>query len=213
MQATGKRIDLGNSEEGIYLTSEQILYVKADGNYCDIYLSDGDVMKTLGQQRAQIARKLDTYLPLEDKVKFALVGKSYIVNLDYVMRVHPSKQMLTFKVNEFGTCNKQCVHASVKALKGLIDMIKLYDSIKDYATDVLERAIRELESEKQKQQPPHEGYSSASSLRIGMPKGIDGHAIIPADYGSMDDDSTQLIGVNVNSEELLDKIVCQMLDL
>ena len=210
MQATGTRIDIGNSDESVYLTPEQILCVKADGNYCDVFLADGDVMKTLSQQRAQLARKLDAYLPLPEKMKFALVGRSYIVNLDYVMRIQPNMQQLTFNVNEFGKCEKKCIHASVKALKSLIFQIELYESIKDYDADVVEKAIRELEAEKQGVLPIREKGTGAGGPIIGIPRGIDGSTIKPVDYSSLDDDSSQLIGVHVDGEKLMEKIFSQM---
>lgn len=90
-----KVIVISNANELVRVKPERVVYVESDGNYCDVFLADGDVMKTLSQQRAQLDRELDTFLPLPEKMKFALVGKSHIVNLDYVMRIQPSKQLLT----------------------------------------------------------------------------------------------------------------------
>ena len=41
-------LKISNQTEIYYLNSDLILYVEADGNYCDIHLTDGDVLKTVG---------------------------------------------------------------------------------------------------------------------------------------------------------------------
>ena len=37
-------LKISNQTEIYYLNSDLILYVEADGNYCDIHLTDGDVL-------------------------------------------------------------------------------------------------------------------------------------------------------------------------
>ena len=47
-----------NKSEVLYLQLHDILYIQADGNYCNINLADGGVINTLTYQRAEIARML-----------------------------------------------------------------------------------------------------------------------------------------------------------
>jgi DNA-binding LytR/AlgR family response regulator len=101
-----------------------ILYIQADGNYCDIYLADGSVLNTLTYQRAEIAKMMDEQIPENIRKRFVLVGKSYMVNTDYVLRIQPGKQLLTFRVNRFGTTQKVTLKATAKALDLLAQYIE-----------------------------------------------------------------------------------------
>ena len=108
-----------NKSEVLYLRLDNILYIQADGNYCNIYLADGGVINTLTYQRAEIARMMDEQLETEDREMFALLGRSYMINKDYVLRIQPNKQLLTFRSNKFGTTQKVTIKATAKALNAL----------------------------------------------------------------------------------------------
>ena len=108
-----------NKSEVFYLQLDDILYIQADGNYCNINFADGSVINTLTYQRAEIARMLEEQLSKEALSRFALLGRSYLVNTDYVLRIQPSKQLLTFRMNKYGTIKKSCIKATAKALQQL----------------------------------------------------------------------------------------------
>ena len=108
-----------NKSEVLYLQLHDILYIQADGNYCNINLADGGVINTLTYQRAELARMLEEQLPNDVIGRFALLGRSYLVNTDYVLRIQPSKQLLTFSVNKYGTIKKVSIKATAKALQQL----------------------------------------------------------------------------------------------
>lgn len=112
-------LKISNQTEIYYLNSDLILYVEADGNYCDIHLTDGDVLKTVGFQRAEVARMIDTQLLTEDASKFALVGKRFLVNITHIQYINASQQQLIFDINHFGTCQKKAIKISVNALRNL----------------------------------------------------------------------------------------------
>ena len=112
-------LTIKNKSEVLYLPIDGILYVQADGNYCNVYLTDGDVINTLTYQRAEIARMMDEQLPAEIRSRFMLLGRSYMVNTNYVLRIQPSKKQLTFGVNIFGTIKKVTLKATTKALDQL----------------------------------------------------------------------------------------------
>ena len=109
-------LKIKNKSETLYLRHDNILYVQADGNYCNIYLADGGVLNTLTYQRAEIARLMDEQMPSQARNRFMLLGRSYIVNTDFVLRIQPSKQLLTFNVNTFGSTKKVTIKATAKAL-------------------------------------------------------------------------------------------------
>ena len=107
-----------NKSEVLYLQLDDILYIQADGNYSNIILADGGVINTLTYQRAEIARMIEEQLPDLCK-QFVMLGRSYMVNTDYVLRIQPSKHLLTFCVNKFGTTKKISIQATAKALQEL----------------------------------------------------------------------------------------------
>lgn len=114
-----KIIELSNQDEIYYIQPENILYVQADGNNCDIHLTDGDVLETVSFQRAEVARKIDTQLSRDVACNFALVGKPYLINISHIMHINAARQQLTFDVNQAGTCQKKKIKASVEALRSL----------------------------------------------------------------------------------------------
>ena len=118
-------LTIKNKSEVLYLRLSNILYIQADGNYCDIYLADGGVLNTLTYQRAEIAKMMDEQIPKGIRKRFVLVGKSYMVNTDYVLRIQPSKQLLTFMVNLFGTTRKVTIKVTTKALTKLAEEMEM----------------------------------------------------------------------------------------
>ena len=117
-------LTIKNKSEVLYLCLDNILYIQADGNYSNIYFADGSVLNTLTYQRAEIARMIVEQMPKEKQVQFVLLGKSYLVNTDYILRIQPSRQLLTFRVNRFGTTKKTCIKATTKALQRLVDFME-----------------------------------------------------------------------------------------
>lgn len=118
-------LTIKNKSEVLYLCMNSILYIQADGNYCDIYLADGGVLNTLTYQRAEIAKMMDEQIPENIRKRFVLVGKSYMVNTEYVLRIQPSKQLLTFMINQFGTTRKVTIKVTTKALNKLVEEMEM----------------------------------------------------------------------------------------
>ena len=129
-----ENLTIKNKSEALYLRLSNILYIQADGNYCDVYLADGGVLNTLTYQRAEIAKMMDEQMPADIRKRFVLVGKSYMVNTDYVLRIQPSKQLLTFMVNQFGTTRKVSIKATTKALTKLAEEMEMQTDEHDFRT-------------------------------------------------------------------------------
>lgn len=119
MKQRNRVLEISNQNEVYYLQPQTILYVEADGNYCDIHLTDGDVLETVSFQRAEIARKIEMQLTIDLVQMFSLVGKSYLVNIDHIMYINVHKQQLAFDTNHPGTCKKKSIKATANALKNL----------------------------------------------------------------------------------------------
>lgn len=122
MVAQSPILIIKNKCEAFFLRADNILYVEADGNYCNIRLVDGGLLQTLSYQRAEIVRMMDQQFPEEWRRQFVLLGKSYLINMSYVMHIQPSKRRLTFSVNILGTTEKRSISATSTALNSLIDI-------------------------------------------------------------------------------------------
>ena len=77
-------LTIKNKSEVLYLRVDNILYIQADGNYCNVYFADGGVLNTLTYQRAEIARMLDEQLPKKNRMKFALLSQQYIIKARFL---------------------------------------------------------------------------------------------------------------------------------
>lgn len=58
-------LTIKSKNEVLYLPLDDILYIQADGNYCDIHLVDGGVINTLTRQRAEMSRMIAAQFPTE----------------------------------------------------------------------------------------------------------------------------------------------------
>lgn len=124
MKQDKKTLKVSNQSEIYYLNSDLILYIEADGNYCDIHLVDGDVLKTVGFQRSEIARMMDVQLESDAASNFALIGRSYLVNLSHIMYINALQQCLMFDVNHADSCTKKSIKVSVNALRSLRTLLE-----------------------------------------------------------------------------------------
>ena len=121
---TPQKLIIKNFNEVYYIPFNDIVYVKADGNYCNIHLSNGHVIETVSYQRAEVARMIEQQAPEIWKRDFALVGRTYLINLNHVMHIHPAARKLTFIGNPFGTEKKMQVECTPPALRELISIME-----------------------------------------------------------------------------------------
>lgn len=110
-------LTLTNSTEIIRIASDDIVFIKGDGNYSDIYLSNGKAENVTYQLHGLMA-KLEkfTYCP------FHRVGKSLIVNKDYIFKVNPGLQKLILASSNL--YDDIHIKASKEVLKELKDKLE-----------------------------------------------------------------------------------------
>lgn len=113
-----------SKSECLFLELNDILYVEADGNYCNIFFADGSVLNALSYQRAEIARMMQEQVPEVWERDFAFLGRSFLINLKYVMRIQPTRRRLTFKTNLFDSNRKVCIMATADSLNTLLSIME-----------------------------------------------------------------------------------------
>ena len=107
-----ERLKISTSVELVRVPTEDIAFIKASGNYSDIYLFNGKVMTMTFQ--------LHCFIEVLDNMKekfFVRVGKSLIVNKNFIYSVNISTQELLLMDHRLTTDFK--LKASKEALKEL----------------------------------------------------------------------------------------------
>lgn len=111
------RLLFNTTTEALLIPPEALVYIKADGNYSTLKVADGtDYVLTvqLGILEGRIGEMVTDS-------RFVRVGKSLIVNLDYVTQVSPSRQRIVlsdcFKFRYELTASKE----SLKDIKEMVE--------------------------------------------------------------------------------------------
>lgn len=80
------------STELIRVPGEYVVFITADGNYSAITMADGSEY-VLTLQLGQIERRIAEMVSEEDN-RFIRIGKSLIVNCEFITLINPSRQKL-----------------------------------------------------------------------------------------------------------------------
>lgn len=115
----GKRLVFATTTEIVRVPADAVVFVTASGNYSAITMADGGnyvLTLQLGQIEKRIARMLDA-----DDNRFIRIGKSLIVNRDFITFINPPRQKIILS-----DCIRfrHEVTASREALKALKELIE-----------------------------------------------------------------------------------------
>lgn len=124
MKLMNKRLIFTTTTEIVRVAADSVVYITADGNYSAITLADGEnfvLTLQLGQIERRIAEMLD-----KDDHRFIRIGKSLIVNRDFIAFIHPVRQkMILSDCRNF----RHEVSASKDALKALKELLEKEETI------------------------------------------------------------------------------------
>lgn len=110
-------LTLTNNNELIRISADEIAFIKGDGNYSDIFLTNGKRESVTGQLHDLMDRLTNL-----DYCPFHRVGKSIIVNKDYIFKINPGLQKLILAgANLYDDIH---VKASKEALKELKERLE-----------------------------------------------------------------------------------------
>ncbi len=113
------RLVFATSTEVLRVPADAVVYVTADGNYSALTTADGEDY-VLTMQLGQIERRLAEVLNSDDN-RFIRIGKSLIVNRDYITFINPTRQKLL--LSDCRTFRRE-VSASKDALRALKDYVE-----------------------------------------------------------------------------------------
>ena len=119
-----KRLIFTTSAEIVRIPPESVVFITADGNYSAITMADGEnivLTLQLGHIERRIAEMLD-----KDDHRFIRIGKSLIVNRDFIAFIHPVRQkMILSDCRSF----RHEVSASKDALKALKELLEKEETL------------------------------------------------------------------------------------
>lgn len=113
------RLVFATSTEVLRVPADAVVFVTADGNYSALTAADGEDF-VLTMQLGQIEKRLAEMLDGNDN-RFIRIGKSLIVNREYITFINPSRQKLL--LSDCRTFRRE-VSASKDALKALKDYVE-----------------------------------------------------------------------------------------
>lgn len=124
MNSMNRRLIFTTTSELIRIPADSVVYITADGNYSVITLADGETF-VLTLQLGQIERRIAEMLDPDDH-RFIRIGKSLIVNRDFIAFIHPVRQkMILSDCRSF----RHEVTASKEALKALKDLLENEETV------------------------------------------------------------------------------------
>ena len=115
----GKSLQFSTSTELIRVPADTVVFISADGNYSTIKLADGGEY-VLTQQLGQMERRISEMVEADDN-RFVRIGKSLIINHEYVTFINPSRQKI---ILSDGKSFRYEVVASREALKALKEFLE-----------------------------------------------------------------------------------------
>ncbi len=114
-----RHLIFATSTEIVRVPPDSVVFISADGNYSAITLADGESF-VLTLQLGQIERRIASMLVADDN-RFIRIGKSLIVNRNYIAFINPSRQkMILSDCKAF----RHEVSASKEALKALKELLE-----------------------------------------------------------------------------------------
>lgn len=118
----GKNLVFSTTTELVRVPAENVVFISADGNYSSIKMADGgEYVLTL--QLGQIEKRISEMVEENDN-RFIRIGKSLIVNHEYITLLNPSRQKMV--LSDCRTFRHE-LSASREALKALKDFIEKMD--------------------------------------------------------------------------------------
>ena len=120
-----RQIHIRDGKKEYYLSVDDILFAitsEGSGNYCDIYLIQHTLYKTIRIQLGQLWKLIEDLKPTNCHT-LARIGRSHIVNLKYLQLADPKKRTITLHTDKDVVLNKVPL-AAVKSLLMLLSIDK-----------------------------------------------------------------------------------------
>lgn len=115
----GKILLFITSTELIRVSTDAVVYIGADGNYSSIKTVDGNEY-VLTQQLGQMEKRISEMVEHDDN-RFIRIGKSLIVNREFITFINPARQKMILSDDRNFRFELSASKEALKALKDLIE--------------------------------------------------------------------------------------------
>ncbi len=110
-------LNISTNNEIIRIPTEEIVFIKGDGNYSDVFLQNGKKENVLAQLHS-LEEKL---FSIKD-CTFFRVGKSFIINKNFIYKVNPGVQKLILASSKLaGDIHLKLSKEALKELKAKLE--------------------------------------------------------------------------------------------
>ena len=140
-------IHIVDAKKEYYISLDDILFTKADGNYSDIYLVHNTIYPTIRIQIGQLWKLIEEVKPANSH-SLARIGRSFIINLYYLQFADPKSRTITLHTDK-DVVLEDVPREAVKSLLMLLSKEKREEVLrKEYVQKkVLTVPVEELNSE------------------------------------------------------------------
>ncbi len=114
-----RRLIFTTTTEMLRVPADTVVYINADGNYSAITLADGGSF-VLTQQLGHIERRIAEIMDSDDN-RFIRIGKSLIVNRDFITYINPQRQKMVLSDCLSFRHEASASKEALKALKELLE--------------------------------------------------------------------------------------------
>lgn len=115
----GKSLLFTSSTELIRVPADAVVFISADGNYSAIKMADNEEY-VLTLQLGHMEKRISEMVEKNDN-RFIRIGKSLIVNKDYIILINPARQKM---ILSDGKTFRHELSASREALKSLKELVE-----------------------------------------------------------------------------------------
>ena len=108
-----------SDKELLRLRCDKIIYVASDGNYSTIFMADGD-KRVVTIQLGQIERLMSEQLG-KDGECFIRIGRTLIINQDFIYYINPVRQQLILSDSQNFTHTLSASREALRAVKEYLE--------------------------------------------------------------------------------------------
>lgn len=106
-----------NRDELTKVNLQHVMYIKADGNYCEVCLKSGRII-TLLSSLHNIQQLLESCCPKT----FVMIGRSHILNIHYISQINLVHKSIT--VADDNTKEHEILYVSKESVMRIVDIMK-----------------------------------------------------------------------------------------
>ena len=149
-----ERLHIVDGQKEYYITLNEILFCSADGNYCDIYMTQKTIYKSIRIQLGQLWSKIEEMDQMAEH-HLERIGRSYILNLRYIEFVNVRKGVVVLR-SENDTVQINVAKAACKSLSEFVNRVYKPSNLENIGVNIPSRDFIRVDKNITKKYLEHE---------------------------------------------------------